>query len=104
VRRHRQVDHPVHRHDALELVLDLFQHMRRAARHDGDARQMLLVLGLRDRQAVDIVAATGKQADDARQHARLVVDQHRKRVLFGLFGFLGDEIGGAGGLMLGVHA
>ncbi len=43
------VDHAMDRHQAIELVLDLLDHHRRAARHDGDARQMLLVLGLRTR-------------------------------------------------------
>ena len=43
-------------------------------------REMLGVLGLRHRQRLDIVAAAGEQADDARQHARLVVDQHRERM------------------------
>jgi hypothetical protein len=28
-----------------------------------------------DGQAVDVVAAAGEEADDARQHARLVLDQ-----------------------------
>ena len=84
---HRQVDDAVHRHDALELVLDLLQHVRRAARHDGDARQVLFMLGLRNRQALDVVAAAGKQSDDACQHAGLVVDQHRKRVVLGLLAF-----------------
>ena len=74
---HRQIDDAVNRHDALELRLDLLQHLRRAARDDGDARQMRLMLGLRDRQALDIVAAAGEQADDAGKHARLVVDENR---------------------------
>ena len=77
---HGHVDHAVDRHQALELVLDLLDHHRRAARDDGDAREMLLVLGLGHRQEFDIVAAAGEQPDDARQHARLVVDQHRQRV------------------------
>ena len=33
----------------------------------------------RDGQAVDVVAAAGEQADDAREDARLVVDQDRDR-------------------------
>ena len=73
----------MHRHDALELVLDLLKHVRRAPRHDGDARKVLLVLGFRDGKALDIIAAPGKQADDAGQHARLVVDQHGQCVDFG---------------------
>ena len=68
------------RHQALKLVLDLGQHHRRAGGHDGDPRQVLGVLGLRDGQALDVVAAAGEQADDPGQHARLVVDEDRKRV------------------------
>src|SRR5579863_3208093 len=37
---------------------------------------MLLMLGLRDSQRVDVVAPAGKQTDDASQHAGFVVDQH----------------------------
>src|SRR6185437_15828046 len=43
---------------------------------------MLGVLGLRHRQRLDIVAAAGEQADDARQHTRFVVDQHGQRMRF----------------------
>src|SRR5262249_14127148 len=39
-----------------------------------------LVLGLRDREALDVVAAAGEEADDAREHAGLVVDDHRQRM------------------------
>ncbi len=33
-------------------------------------------------QAVDVIAAPGKQPDDPRQNARFVFDQHRQRVPF----------------------
>src|SRR3546814_4534339 len=49
--------------------------MRRAAGDDGDARKMRLVLGFGNGEAFDIIAPAGKQADDTRQHARLVVNQ-----------------------------
>ena len=84
---HRQVDDVVHRHQAFELALDLFDHHGRAGGHDGDAGEMLGVLGLRDRQGVDIVAAPGKQPDDPGQNARLVVDEHGHGVLFNDFSF-----------------
>ena len=42
------------------------------------------LVDLGDGQALDIVAAAGEQPDDARQHARLVVDQHRDRMAFGV--------------------
>ena len=99
----RQIDDAMDRHDALELMADLLQHMWRAARDDGDARQMLVMLGLGDCQALDVVAAAGKQPDDTRQHARLVVNQHRQRACFGALRLLGDEIGGTCGLLMGVH-
>src|SRR3546814_12824473 len=35
---HREVAHPVHRHQAIELRLDLLADLRRAGGHDGDAR------------------------------------------------------------------
>jgi hypothetical protein len=46
---------------------------------------LLLVFGLRHGQRVDVVAAAGEQPDHAREHARLVVDDHRQRVGFDLF-------------------
>jgi len=55
----RHVDHAVHRDQPIELVLDLLDHHRRAAGDDGDAREVLLVLGLRHRKRVDIIAAAG---------------------------------------------
>src|SRR5262245_53474268 len=45
---------------------------------------MLPVLGLGHRQGLDIVSAAREQTDDARQHARLVVDQVLERVGVGL--------------------
>src|SRR5688572_14307284 len=87
----------MHRHEPLGLVLDLLDDHRRAAGHDRDARQVFLVLGLRHRQRVDVVAAAGEQSDDARQHARLVVDEHTERVaLDSLRGRRGGIMGGAG--------
>src|SRR5262249_56066572 len=41
---HRHVDHAMHRHEAIELVLDLLDHHGRTARDDGDARDVPLVL------------------------------------------------------------
>src|SRR5262245_46639583 len=54
---------------------------------------MLLVLGLRDRQALDVVAAAGEQTSNACQHARFVVDQNGQRVRLGLFLALVEKIG-----------
>src|SRR4051812_31239540 len=73
----RQIVDPVHGHEPLELALDLLDHSVGARGHDGDARDVLLVLGLGDGQALDVVAAAREHAGDPRQHARLVVDDNR---------------------------
>src|SRR5437763_911591 len=54
----RHVDHAVDRDHAVELVLDLLDHHRRARGDDGDTREMFLALGLRHRETVDVVAAS----------------------------------------------
>ena len=56
-------------------------------------RDVRLVLDLRHGQAFDIVAAAGEQADDARQHAGLVVDEHGQGVGLGLLLALVEGIG-----------
>lgn len=66
--------HAVHRHDTLELVLDLLQNMWRRAAHDGDARQVFScsvseTVRLSMRQPRPDEVDTGK-------HARLVVDKY----------------------------
>ena len=76
----REIDHAMHVDQPFQLALDLRQHHGRARRDDGEAREVLLVLGLRHGEAVDVVAAAREQAGDARQHARLVVDQDGERV------------------------
>jgi hypothetical protein len=53
----RHVDHLVNRDHAVELMLDLLDHHRRAGGDDGDAREVFLALGLRHCEAVDVVAA-----------------------------------------------
>ena len=57
----------------------------------------LLGVDLGYRQALDVVAAAGEQADDAGQDARLVVDQDGDRVLFdGGFHGTGLQMGSDG--------
>ncbi len=70
-----EIAHAMDRHQPVELRLDLLDHHRRAAGDDGDAREVLLGVGLRHGQALDVVAAAREQADHARQDAGLVVDQ-----------------------------
>ena len=90
------VDDAIDRDHAVELVLDLLDHHRRARGDDGDAREMFLALGLRDRETVDVVAAAGEQADHAREHAGLVLHEHRERVRLVRIVALFQEIGGCG--------
>ncbi len=52
LRAHGEIHHPVNGNDALQLRLDLLEHMRRCRGHDGDARKMRLVLGFRYCEAV----------------------------------------------------
>ncbi len=52
------INHAMHRNDTLELMTDLIKHIWRAARNDCNARQVLLVLGFRNRKAFDVVATT----------------------------------------------
>src|SRR6478752_8024864 len=57
---------------------------------------MLLVLGLRNGERVDVVTAAGKQADDPRQHAWLVVHQDRQGMGLDLLRHRGGGIMGGG--------
>ena len=52
--------------EAAKLRFDLLNDHRRACRHNGDARKAGDVVSFSNCQAVDIVATTGIQADDAR--------------------------------------
>ena len=92
----RHVDDAIDRHHAVELVLDLLDHHRRARGDDGDAGEVFLALGLGDRETLDVVAAAGEQPDHAREHARLVLHQHRERVRLVRIVTLFQEIGGCG--------
>src|SRR6185437_7614405 len=92
----RHVDHAVDRHHAVELVLDLLDHHRGSRGDDGDAREMLLALGLRHREALDVVAAAGEQADHAREHAGLVRHEHRERVRLARVVAIFEEVGRCG--------
>src|SRR5690606_23221594 len=71
----RQVNDPMDGHDALQLRLDLLEHDRRSSRDNRDAREMRFMLGLRNRQTFDIVAAAGKQTDDPGKDARFITDE-----------------------------
>jgi hypothetical protein len=92
----REVGDGMDRHQPLELMLNLLDHHGRAGGDDGDARQMRLVLGLRHGERLDIVAASSEQPDDAREHARLVVDQHAHRMPSMLLLRPADRIGRSG--------
>ncbi len=74
----RHVAHLARRNHLGELGADLVEHVVGAGRHDGDAARMRPPVGLGDREALDVVAARGEQADHAVQHARLVIHQDRE--------------------------
>ena len=57
---------------------------------------MFLALGLGDGETLDVVAAAGEQPDDAREHAGLVLHQHRERVRLVRIVALFQEVGGCG--------
>ena len=88
----RQVVDVVDGNQPLELMLYLLDNVRCATRDDGDARKVLLMLGLRHGQRVDVVAASGKQSDDARQHTWFVVDEHGQRARDNLLRGAGADI------------
>jgi hypothetical protein len=62
----------------------LFDHARRAGNDDGDARKMLVVIGFGDSQALDVVAAPGEQANDARENAGFIDNENGERVRFNI--------------------
>src|SRR5665213_1942433 len=68
----REIGDFADRDQTLQLVADLLDRLRRAGGHDGYAREMLGMGDFGDGQALDVVAAAGKQPDDAGKHARLV--------------------------------
>ena len=75
-----QVQHPLHRHQLGEQGLDLLDHELAAGGDDVDPRQAADLVDRGYRQAVDIVAAAGEQADDPGQDTRLVVDERHDGV------------------------
>ena len=68
---HGQVGDPVHRHQPVELRLDLLDHHAGAGGDDVDAAARAGGIDRGDGQAVDIVAAAGEQPDDPREDAGL---------------------------------
>ena len=71
----------VDRDDPAELRDDLVDDVRRSLREDSDAAAVALMIDLGHREALDIVAAPGKQADDAGEDAGLVLDQYGEGVV-----------------------
>src|SRR5438093_11084449 len=82
----REVDDLVHRNQAVELVDDLFNHMRRSRRDDRDTADRLILRDIRDGQTLDIIASRREHAGDAGQDAGLVTDEARERVALRCFG------------------
>src|SRR5690349_6515260 len=65
-----------HVHQLVQLLGDLLDHFVRAGGNDGHARERR-VLGGRNGQRLDVVAARRKQSGHPRQSARLVLEQDR---------------------------
>ncbi len=75
-----QIGDLVDRHKPLQLMADLLDRLGRARGDDGDARKMFRMRHLGNREALDIIASSGKKPDDAGKHTRLVIDQNRERM------------------------
>ena len=71
-----QVDHLHDLDQLVELLGDLLDDIVRAGGHDRHTRHRC-VLGRRDGERLDIVAARGKKPGDPGQCAGLVLDQNR---------------------------
>src|SRR5262249_43891336 len=56
---------------------------RRPRGNDSDARGVPCGIRLRYRKGIDVVAAAREEADHAREHARLVIDENGKAVALG---------------------
>src|ERR1700724_4298535 len=78
-------------------MADLLDCLRWPGSDDRDPRKMLGMGDLGDGQALDVIAAPGKQPDDAGENARLVIDQNRKRVDLDIRLAEGRGIGREGG-------
>src|SRR5690606_26324790 len=65
----------MHRHETVELRLDLLDHHGGAAGDDGDARQVGLLVDTGHRQPLNALSAHREQADHPRQHAELIIDK-----------------------------
>ena len=74
----RQVGDFVDGNKAVELRLDLFDDHGRAAGDHVDAALVAVGIDGCHGQAIDIIASAGKQADDAREHAGLVLSRARR--------------------------
>src|SRR5260221_12545911 len=75
-----ELRHAEHVHELVHLLLDLLERMRLAVDAQRDPRDVV-ALGLADGEALDVEAAAGKHAGDARERARLVLEEDGQRVL-----------------------
>src|SRR5690606_9014001 len=66
--------------ELVELLDDLLERCRLDVDHDRDPAEPLVVGGS-DRERVDVVRPSREQVDDAGQHAGLVLDEDRERVV-----------------------
>src|SRR5262245_35996524 len=68
-----------HVHELVELLGDLFERLGLDVHDDRHAR-LAVPVGRPDGEGVDVEPARGEQSGHPREHARLVLDQHRDRV------------------------
>lgn len=91
-RRGRVVEDGPDGDEVLELAAGLLDDAVLARQHDGHAREVV-DLGVADDERVDVEAARGEDAGDAREHARFVLHEAVEDVSFRRRG------GGEGGLV-----
>ena len=71
-----EIDDLPHGHQTAQLRLDLADDHGRAGSHQRDAREFIFAIDFIDRQTFDVIAAAGKHAGNAGQHAGFVIDQN----------------------------
>ena len=76
----RELGELEHVHELVDLFRDLLERVLGAVDAQSDTRDAF-ALGLPDGQRVDVVATPREQVGDARERARLVLDEDRESVL-----------------------
>ena len=74
--REGEVSHFVNGDDALQLMADLLNGLRRARCYYGDAREMFAMRNFGNCEAFNIIATAREETDDTCQNARLIINDH----------------------------